>query len=64
MFCLGVLKTVLLLIQVEVLDEDEWWGKMEQMKRGGEQEMVIKRTYSRGDHQILSYMAYQLGLYL
>lgn len=49
--------------EVEVLNEDEWWGTMEQMKRGGEQEMVIKRTYSRGDHQILSDMAYQLGLY-
>jgi hypothetical protein len=50
--------------QMEILDENEWWSKMEQMKRGGEQEMVIKRNYSRADQQTLSDMAYQLGLYL
>ncbi|KAA8518450.1 hypothetical protein F0562_015924 [Nyssa sinensis] len=49
--------------EMEVLDENEWWGKMEQMKRGGEQEMVIKRNYSREDQHTLSDMAYQLGLY-
>ncbi|XP_059451843.1 DExH-box ATP-dependent RNA helicase DExH1 isoform X2 [Corylus avellana] len=49
--------------EMEVLDENEWWSKMEQMKRGGEQEIVIKRNYSRGDQQTLSDMAYQLGLY-
>ncbi|KAE8125212.1 hypothetical protein FH972_020045 [Carpinus fangiana] len=49
--------------EMEVLDENEWWSKMEQMKRGGEQEMVIKRNYSRADQQTLSDMAYQLGLY-
>lgn len=51
-------------MQMEVLDDNEWWSKMEQMKRGGEQEMVIKRNYSRADQQTLSDMAYQLGLYL
>ena len=50
--------------QMEVLDENEWWGKMEQLKRGGEQEMIIKRNYSRDDQNILYDMAYQLGLYL
>ncbi|CAK9152961.1 unnamed protein product [Ilex paraguariensis] len=50
-------------VEMEVLDENEWWGKMEQMKRGGEPEMVIKRNFSRSDQQILSDMAYQLGLY-
>lgn len=50
--------------QMEVLDENEWWHKMEQFKRGGEQELIIKRNYSRGDQQILSDMAYQLELYL
>lgn len=49
---------------MEVLDETEWWGKMEQMKNGAEQEMVIKCNFSRNDQQILYDMAYQLGLYL
>lgn len=49
--------------EMEVLDENEWWGKLEEMKRGGEQEMIIKRNYSRGDQESLSNMAYQLGLY-
>ncbi|PSS15858.1 DExH-box ATP-dependent RNA helicase [Actinidia chinensis var. chinensis] len=49
--------------EMEVLDENEWWGKMEQLKRGGEQEMIIKRNYSRDDQNILYDMAYQLGLY-
>ncbi|KAM3689686.1 hypothetical protein ACJW31_09G065500 [Castanea mollissima] len=48
---------------MEVLDENEWWGKMEQMKGGGEQEMIIKRNFSRADQQTLYDMAYQLGLY-
>ncbi|XP_058205318.1 DExH-box ATP-dependent RNA helicase DExH1 isoform X2 [Rhododendron vialii] len=48
---------------MEVLDENEWWGKMEQFKRGAEQELIIKRNYSREDQQILSDMAYQLELY-
>ncbi|KAG7961524.1 hypothetical protein I3843_09G021600 [Carya illinoinensis] len=48
---------------MEVLDENEWWSKMEQMKRGGEQEMIIKHNYSRADQQTLFDMAYQLGLY-
>uniref|UniRef100_A0A2N9J2C4 RNA helicase n=1 Tax=Fagus sylvatica TaxID=28930 RepID=A0A2N9J2C4_FAGSY len=50
--------------EMEVLDENEWWGKMEQMKGGGEQEMIIKRNFSRTDQQALYDMAYQLGLYL
>ncbi|KAI8562893.1 hypothetical protein RHMOL_Rhmol03G0070800 [Rhododendron molle] len=50
--------------EMEVLDENEWWGKMEQFKRGAEQELIIKRNYSREDQQILSDMAYQLELYL
>ncbi|KAH7854237.1 hypothetical protein Vadar_011602 [Vaccinium darrowii] len=49
--------------EMEVLDENEWWGKMEQFKRGGEQELIIKRNFSREDQQILSDMAYQLGVY-
>ncbi|CAI9097589.1 OLC1v1034058C1 [Oldenlandia corymbosa var. corymbosa] len=49
--------------EMEVMDENEWWGKLEQMKRGGEQEMVIKRRFKREDQDILADMAYQLGLY-
>ncbi|KAK4480869.1 hypothetical protein RD792_011721 [Penstemon davidsonii] len=49
--------------EMEVMDQNEWWGKIEQMKKGGEQEMVIRRNYSRDDQQILADMAYQLGLY-
>ncbi|KAI3447410.1 hypothetical protein Pfo_004075 [Paulownia fortunei] len=49
--------------EIEVMDQNEWWGKMEQMKRGGEQEMIIRRYFSRDDQQILADMAYQLGLY-
>lgn len=52
------------IFQMEVLDENEWWNKIEQWKTGGEQEMLIKRNFSRGDQQTLSDMAYQLGLYL
>ncbi|TYK25326.1 DExH-box ATP-dependent RNA helicase DExH1 isoform X1 [Cucumis melo var. makuwa] len=50
-------------MQMEVLNEDEWWTKMDQMKRGGEQEMIIKRSYSRSDQEILSDMAHRQGLY-
>ncbi|EOY08498.1 RNA helicase family protein isoform 2 [Theobroma cacao] len=49
--------------EMEVLDEGEWWDKINQMKKGEEQEMIIRRNFSRSDQQILSDMAYQLGLY-
>ncbi|XP_023527583.1 DExH-box ATP-dependent RNA helicase DExH1 isoform X1 [Cucurbita pepo subsp. pepo] len=49
--------------EMEVLNEDEWWAKMDQMKRGGEQELIIKRNYSRRDQEILYDMAHQQGLY-
>lgn len=51
-------------MQKEVLDENEWWDKLEKMKGGGEQELIIKRNYSREDQQTLADMAYDLGLYL
>uniref|UniRef100_A0A6N2NJN3 Uncharacterized protein n=1 Tax=Salix viminalis TaxID=40686 RepID=A0A6N2NJN3_SALVM len=50
--------------EMEVLDEDEWWSKMEQMKLGGEQEIITKRSFSRDDQQKLYDMAFELGLYL
>lgn len=49
---------------MEPFDENEWWGKIEQMKRGGEKEIVIKRNFSLSDQQTLSDMARQLELYL
>nr|VDC89192.1 unnamed protein product [Brassica oleracea] len=49
--------------EMEVFDENEWWNKIELMKTGGEQEMVIKRNFSRGDQQTLGDMAYQMGLF-
>lgn len=51
-------------MQKEVLDENEWWDKIEKMKKGGEQEMVIKRYFSIADQQTLADMAYQHGLHL
>ncbi|XP_030443031.2 LOW QUALITY PROTEIN: DExH-box ATP-dependent RNA helicase DExH1 [Syzygium oleosum] len=49
--------------EMEVLDENEWWSKMEQFKSGGEQEMIIRHNFSRADQDILLDMAYQLGLH-
>ncbi|XP_073317491.1 DExH-box ATP-dependent RNA helicase DExH1 isoform X3 [Primulina huaijiensis] len=49
--------------EIEVMDQNEWWAKLEQMKIGGGQEMVIRRNFSRDDQQILGDMAYELGLY-
>lgn len=48
----------------EVMDEIEWWNKLEGFKKGGEQEMIIKRCFRRDDREVLSDMAHQLGLYL
>ncbi|PIN10330.1 ATP-dependent RNA helicase A [Handroanthus impetiginosus] len=49
--------------EIEVMDQSEWWGKLEHMKKGEEQEMIIRRNFSRDDQQIMADMAYQLGLY-
>ncbi|KAI7744279.1 hypothetical protein M8C21_018114, partial [Ambrosia artemisiifolia] len=49
--------------EVEAFDKNHWWGKMEEMKRGGGVELVIKHFFSRNDQQTVSDMAYQLGLY-
>ena len=51
-------------MQKEVLDENEWWEKIETMKSGAEQEMIIKRNFRREDQQILADIAHELGLYL
>ena len=44
-------------VQMEVVDENEWWGKIEQMKGGGEEEMIIKHNFSRASQQTLYDMA-------
>ena len=44
-------------MQMEVVDENEWWGKIEQMKGGGEEEMIIKHNFSRARQQTLYDMA-------
>nr|XP_004303378.2 PREDICTED: ATP-dependent RNA helicase DHX36 [Fragaria vesca subsp. vesca] len=49
--------------EMEVLDSSEYWGKMEQFKSGAEQEMIIRRNFSRHDQQTLYDMAYELGLH-
>ncbi|KAL5709082.1 RNA helicase [Ranunculus cassubicifolius] len=48
---------------VEVLDENEWWNKLEKMKSGSEQEIVVKKNFGRDGQTIMADMAYQLGLY-
>ncbi|KAG9131678.1 hypothetical protein Leryth_009422 [Lithospermum erythrorhizon] len=48
---------------MEVMDENEWCKKIEQMKTGDEKEMIIKRNFSRDNQEILGDMAHQLGLY-
>ncbi|KAK9122915.1 hypothetical protein Sjap_012517 [Stephania japonica] len=48
---------------VEVLDENEWWGKMEQLKRGGEQELIVRRNFGRDGQQVLDDFAHRLGLH-
>lgn len=59
-----VIDFYIIILQKEVLDENEWWDKIEKMKRGGEQEMVIKRNFSIADQKTLADMAYQHELYL
>ncbi|CAN1772466.1 DExH-box ATP-dependent RNA helicase DExH1 [Linum perenne] len=53
----------LYLVQLEAFDENEWWSKIEQMKSGREQEMIVKRSFSRTDQEKLSDMAYKFGLH-
>ncbi|CAA6655320.1 unnamed protein product [Spirodela intermedia] len=48
---------------VEKLDQNEWWTKINQMKNSGQQELIIKRNFGREGEEILGDMARQLGLY-
>lgn len=58
------LPTFIFLLQVEKLDQNEWWTKINQMKNSGQQELIIKRNFGREGEEILGDMARQLGLYL
>eukprot|EP01018_Ginkgo_biloba_P016943 Gb_40990 [translate_table: standard] len=49
--------------EVEKLDENEWWTKMEELKSRDQQEIVIKRNYGREGAEILRDMAQQMGLF-
>ena len=42
---------------MEVVDENEQWDKIEQMKGGGEEEMIIKHNFSQASQQTLYDMA-------
>ncbi|KAF3773881.1 DExH-box ATP-dependent RNA helicase [Nymphaea thermarum] len=50
--------------EVENLNENEWCTKMEQLKLGGEKEIIAKRNYGREGQRTLEQMAQKLGLYL
>ena len=45
---------------MEVVDENEWWGKIEQMKGGGEEEMIIRHNFSQACQQTLYDMTFTL----
>ncbi|CAN6479255.1 unnamed protein product [Victoria cruziana] len=49
--------------EVEKLNESEWWIKMEQLKLGGEREIIAKRNYGREGQNSLEQMAQRLGLH-
>ncbi|GLJ45369.1 hypothetical protein SUGI_0955050 [Cryptomeria japonica] len=49
--------------EVEKLNENEWWQKIEEFKFQDEQEIVIKRNYGREGASILSDMAQKVGLF-
>ncbi|KAK1283145.1 putative pre-mRNA-splicing factor ATP-dependent RNA helicase [Acorus calamus] len=48
---------------IEKVDENEWWNRMNRLREGGQQELVVKKNYGREGEQILSDMARQLGLH-
>lgn len=49
----------------EVLDENEWWDRLEKLKVAtDQQEVVIKRNFGRSGAEILEDFAHQLGLHL
>jgi len=50
-------------LQVEKVDENEWWNKIGQLREGSQQELVVKRNFGRDGQNILANMAQRQGLY-
>lgn len=49
----------------EVLDENEWWDRLEKLKVAtDQQEVVIKRNFGRQGAEVLEDFAFRLGLHL
>jgi len=51
-------------LQVEKVDENEWWDRIGQLREGTQQELVVKRNFGRDGQNILADMARRQGLYL
>jgi hypothetical protein len=52
-------------LQVENVDENEWWNRIRQLREGTQQELVVKqRNFGRDGQNILADMAHRQGLYL
>jgi ATP-dependent RNA helicase DHX36 len=52
------------IVQVEKVDEAEWWNKIGQLREGSQQELVVKENFGRDGQNILADMAQRHGLYL
>ncbi|KAG8091920.1 hypothetical protein GUJ93_ZPchr0012g20612 [Zizania palustris] len=50
-------------LQVEKVDENEWWNKIRQLREGPQQELVVKRNFGRDGQNILADMSQRQGLY-
>ena len=59
-----IISAYIFLLQVEKLDENEWWNKLQQLKQSGQKELVVKRNFGRDGQNILADMAHELGLHL
>lgn len=55
---------LLQMVPEEEIDEREWWGKLEKLKQGQEQEIVINTNYGRSGAGVLQNFARQLDLHL
>ncbi|WOL09953.1 DExH-box ATP-dependent RNA helicase DExH1 isoform X1 [Canna indica] len=49
--------------EVEKLDENEWWSKIQQLKQGSQQELIVKRNFGRDGQNTLANMAQKQGLH-
>lgn len=50
--------------EVEKLDENEWRARIQEMKEGAQEELVIKRNFGREGQQVLADIARRQGLHL